>query len=256
MANTRNQIFDIIEKNSHNSIASKVYNVFMLVVIILSIIPLMFTVELPWFKAVEKVTTIIFIIDYVLRWVTADLKLNKKGWSFVLYPITPMAIIDLMSILPGLNLLNPAFKIFRLSRVLRVFRLLKLIRYTNKVALFLNVIKKERNVLLSVLVIAVFYIFLTALIMFNAEPRINPETGAETFTSFFDALYWATVTLTTVGYGDLCPVTDLGRFISMLSSLFGVAIIALPSGVITASYLEELRAVKEAKNKKEKESNE
>lgn len=215
----------------------------------------MFTVELPWFKAVDKVTTIIFIIDYVLRWITADLKLNKKGWSFVLYPITPMAIIDIMSILPGLNLLNPAFKIFRLSRVLRVFRLLKLIRYTDKVALFLNVIKKERNVLLSVLVIAVFYIFLTALIMFNAEPRINPETGAETFASFFDALYWATVTLTTVGYGDLCPVTELGRFISMLSSLFGVAIIALPSGVITASYLDELRAVKEAKNKN-KEGNE
>ena len=104
------------------------------------------------------------------------------------------------------------------------------------------------------LVIAVFYIFLTALIMFNAEPRINPETGAETFSSFFDALYWATVTLTTVGYGDLCPVTDLGRFISMLSSLFGVAIIALPSGVITASYLDELRALKESKNKTEEKS--
>ena len=77
--------------------------------------------------------------------------------------------------------------------------------------------------------------------MFNAEPHVDPETGEPTFVSFFDALYWATVTLTTVGYGDLCPVTDLGRFISMLSSLFGVAIIALPSGVITASYLDELR---------------
>ena len=79
----------------------------------------------------------------------------------------------------------------------------------------------------------------------------NPETGAETFASFFDALYWATVTLTTVGYGDLCPVTELGRFISMLSSLFGVAIIALPSGVITASYLDELRALKESNVKNE-----
>ncbi len=256
MANTRAQIYDIIEKDSHNSITSKVYDVFMLIVIILSIVPLMFTVELPWFKAMDRATTIIFIVDYVLRWVTADLKLNKRGWSFIIYPITPMAIIDLMSILPGLNLLDPAFKIFRLSRVLRVFRLFKLLRYTDKVALFLNVIKKEKNVLLSVLVIAVFYIFLTALIMFNAEPRVNPETGVETFSTFFDALYWATVTLTTVGYGDLCPVTDLGRFISMLSSLFGVAIIALPSGVITASYLDELRAMKDEKNKKEEEEGE
>jgi voltage-gated potassium channel len=80
--------------------------------------------------------------------------------------------------------------------------------------------------------------------MFNAEPHINPTTGEATFSSFFDALYWATVTLTTVGYGDLCPVTDVGRVVSMLSSLFGVAIIALPSGVITASYLEELKSSK------------
>ena len=91
--------------------------------------------------------------------------------------------------------------------------------------------------------------------MFNTEPRIHPETGVETFRHFFDALYWATVTLTTVGYGDLCPVTDLGRFVSMLSSIFGVAIIALPSGVITASYIDELKNEKRKKQKpSEKES--
>lgn len=87
--------------------------------------------------------------------------------------------------------------------------------------------------------------------MFNAEPHINPKTGEETFSSFFDALYWATVTLTTVGYGDLTPVTDVGRVVSMVSSLFGVAIIALPSGVITASYLEELRDLRIKKEEKE-----
>lgn len=97
--------------------------------------------------------------------------------------------------------------------------------------------------------LAVSYIFITALIMFNAEPHINPTTGEDTFSSFFDALYWATVTLTTFRYGDLCPVMDIGREISMLSSLFGVAVIALPSGVITASYLEELREYR--KNKSE-----
>ena len=107
--------------------------------------------------------------------------------------------------------------------------------------MFLRVLRKERRVLGAVLVLAMFYVFITALIMFNVEPRINPATGKATFDTFFDALYWATVTLTTVGYGDLCPVTDAGRIVAMLSSLFGVAIIALPSGVITASYMEELR---------------
>lgn len=160
-----------------------------------------------------------------------------------------MAIIDLLSILPGLNLMNASFKLLRLTRLLKIVRLLKITRYSSKISMFLNVLKKERHVLFAVLLLALFYIFITALIMFNAEPHVNPETGEETFSSFFDALYWATVTLTTVGYGDLCPVTDIGRVVSMLSSLFGVAIIALPSGVITASYLEELR---EYRNRKEK----
>lgn len=80
--------------------------------------------------------------------------------------------------------------------------------------------------------ICLFYIFTTALIMFNTE---------NSFDNFFDALYWATTALTTVGYGDICPQTDIGRLVSMLSSLFGVAIIALPSGIITAGYLEEIK---------------
>ena len=122
---------------------------------------------------------------------------------------------------------------------------MKALRYTKQLFLFIDVLKKERKVLTVVLLFAVAYIFVTALLMFNFEPRINPSTGQETFATFFDAIYWATVTLTTVGYGDLCPATNVGRLISMFSSLFGVAVIALPSGIITASYLDELRKIKE-----------
>lgn len=92
------------------------------------------------------------------------------------------------------------------------------------------------------MLIAIAYIFTTALVMFNMEE-------SEMFSSFFDALYWATTTLTMVGYGDIYPQTDLGRIISMVSALMGVAVIALPSGVITASYLEELIGMKEANHK-------
>ena len=131
---------------------------------------------------------------------------------------------------------------------MRILRLFKFIRYSDKIQVLGRVVRKEKGVLFTVLGIAIFYVFLTALIMFNAEPHVNPVTGATTFEDFFDALYWATVTLTTVGYGDMIPVTDIGRFVSMLSSLFGVAIIALPSGVITASYLEELRSLRKQKD--------
>ncbi|MBQ3711928.1 MAG: ion transporter [Bacteroidales bacterium] len=225
------------------------YDILMLVAILVSVVPLMFVEEYPVFRVIEIVTVSIFIVDYILRWITADYRLQKGGWSFVIYPFTAWAVIDLLSILPALSLINRGFKILRITRLLRILRLFKLIRYSDKIEVLGKVIRKEKGVLLTVLGIAVFYVFVTALIMFNVEPHVNPVTGATTFATFFDALYWATVTLTTVGYGDMIPATDIGRFVSMLSSLFGVAIIALPSGVITASYLEELRNLK--KNKKD-----
>lgn len=220
------------------------YDILMLVAILASVVPLMFVEEYPAFRIIEIVTVSIFIVDYLLRGLTADYRLQKGGWSFVIYPFTGWAIIDMLSILPGLSLIGRGFKILRITRLLRILRLFKLIRYSDKIEILGKVFHKERSVLLSVLGIAVFYVFVTALIMFNVEPHVNPITGATTFATFFDSLYWATVTLTTVGYGDMIPATDIGRFVSMLSSLFGVAIIALPSGVITASYLEELRNLK------------
>lgn len=238
---SRKRIFEIIERGRSNDMLSVTYDVFMLFVISASIIPLMFVENIPIFLYVESITVPIFIFDYILRWVTADYKLKKKALSFLYYPFTPMAIVDLLSILPGLNVLTPGFKIFGMTRIFKILRLFKFLRYSDKLEILWKVIKKEKGVLLTVLGVSVFYVFVTALIMFNAEPHINPNTGIATFESFFDALYWATVTLTTVGYGDLCPVTDIGRCVSMLSSLFGVAVIALPSGVITASYLDELR---------------
>ena len=243
----RKRIYEIIEPSWNGDKPSLAYDLFMLLAITVSIIPLMFVEDTRAFRIIEQITVSVFILDYLLRWMTADYRLGKKAWSFALYPFTGWAIIDLLSILPVLSVLGKGFKILRMTRLMRILRLIKVIRYTEKIQVLGKVIRKEKRVLLTVLGIAVFYVFLTALIMFNAEPHVNPITGATVFEDFFDALYWATVTLTTVGYGDLTPVTDIGRLVSMLSSLFGVAIIALPSGVITASYLEELRAQKKSK---------
>lgn len=237
----RKRIYEIIEQGHNGDKSSIAYDIFMLIAITASIIPLMFVEETPAFRVIEQITVSFFILDYILRWITADFRLNKGIQAFVLYPFTLWAIIDILSILPGLSILGRGFKIFRITRLLRILRIFKFLRYTDKIQLLGRVIIKEKGVLLTVLGIAVFYVFLTALIMFNVEPHVNPVTGSTNFENFFDALYWATVTLTTVGYGDMIPVTDIGRFVSMLSSLFGVAVIALPSGVITASYLDELR---------------
>lgn len=242
----RQRLFEIVEHSKESSLASKIYDLLMLVTIVVSIVPLAFRETNTTFFYFETVSVSIFIADYLLRWITADYKL-QKGWkSFLIYPFTLFAIIDLLSILPSVGVCKPTFKLLRITRLIKIFRVLKIVRYSHRIELLFNVLRKERTTLLSVLMIAVFYIIVTALIMFNAEG--STEVNGTNFRNFFDALYWATTTLTTVGYGDIYPATNIGRLISMLSAIVGVAIIALPSGVITASYLDEL---KQNTNKKE-----
>ena len=250
--NIRKKIYNLIGPNSfdNDNIWSSIYHWVMFIAILISIIPLMFRSQPHYFWYFDVIPAILFIIDYILRWMTADLSL-KMGWkSFLMYPFTPMAIIDLLSILPSAHVLNPAFKTTRMVRLLRIVRVIKFVRYFEPLDIISTVIRKQRRILCTVASLAVFYTFITALIMFNAEEEINPETGEYLFSSFFDALYWAACTLTTVGYGDLYPISDLGRLISMISAFVGIAIIALPSGVITAGYLEELKIKREQKEAK------
>ena len=109
--------------------------------------------------------------------------------------------------------------------------------YSKTFSYVANVFKNERKTLGYVLIIALAYIFVSALAMFAYEP--------DTFDNFFEALYWATTALTTVGYGDVYPVTEVGRLISMISSLFGIAVIAMPAGVVTAGFMDEIGRAKE-----------
>ena len=239
----RNKLYRIIEKDTQHSRLSMSYDYFMFLMIIISIIPLMFSKQTTSFIWLDRISVSVFILDYILRWMTADIRNPKKSRvvAFLTYPISFMAIIDLLSILPSVGLFNKAFKVLRVIRLLKLLRILRFLRYSKRIETLMIVIKKEKMVLFTVLGIAMFYILTTALIMFNVEMNNANADGEFVFNTFFDALYWATTTLTTVGYGDISPVSDLGRVISMISSLFGVAIIALPSGVITASYLEELK---------------
>ncbi len=233
--NMRKRIFQIIEAAKEEDRLSNLYDFFMMTVIIASLVPLAFKSNHFVFELIDKIAVTIFIVDYILRVLTADFKLKKGVWSFLLYPITPMAIIDLLCILPSLSIISNGFrvlKVFRLFRTLRVFRIFKVFRYSKSIRIVKAVFAKQRRPLLTVGILAVAYVMVSALIVFNVEP--------DSFKNFFDAVYWATVSLTTVGYGDIYPVTVMGRVITMISSVFGIAIIALPSGIITAGFLDEL----------------
>ena len=149
-----------------------------------------------------------------------------------------MAIIDLISILPSLTVLSQGFKLLRLLRMfraLRVFRVFKLFRYLKNAQIIANIFKKQKGPLCYVLILALGYIVISALVVFNVVP--------DSFNTIFDAIYWATVSLTTMGYGDIYPVAEIGRIVTMISSLFGIAIVALPAGIITAGYMDELGSI-------------
>lgn len=230
----RNRVFEIIEVSQGDRV-SAVYDYLMMAAILLSLVPLAFKETNLIFMIIDWVTVILFILDYLLRLITADLKLHKRAASFVLYPFTPMALVDLVSILPTFCPLGAGFKLFRLFRLLRtfrVFRAFKMLRYSKSMMIVTNVIRKQREPLLAVCTMAVAYILVSALVIFNVEPQ--------TFDTFFDAIYWAAVSLTTMGYGDIYPVTDAGRIVTILSSFMGIAIVALPAGIITAGYMDEI----------------
>ena len=235
----RKRLFEIIELGKDNDILSNAYDFFMMLIIVISIIPLWSHDTNKSFIFIDKITVIIFIVDYLFRIITADFKLNKGIKSFIIYPFSFMAIIDLISILPSLTLLSNGFKlfkIFRLFRTFKVLRIFKAFRYSKSITMIINVFKKQKDSLLVVCGFALAYIVVAALVMFNAEP--------DTFTTMYDALYWATISLTTVGYGDVYATSDVGQFITMISSILGIAIVALPSGIIVAGYQEELQELK------------
>lgn len=232
----RKRIYEIIERSNGNDRWSSVYDWFMLVLIFASLVPLAFKTERLLFQVIDKGCLVVFSVDYLLRLATADYKYGRKSvFSFLRYPFSLMAIVDLVAILPSLSILNSGWKmlrVLRMFRALRVFRVFKAFRYSRSVRIVVGVFRTSREPLIAVGTLAAAYILISALVIFNVEP--------DTFATFFDAVYWATVSLTTVGYGDIFPVTATGKIITMLSSVFGIAIVALPAGVITAGYMEAI----------------
>ena len=246
----RKRIYALVDPIEKWGKVDEVYGIVMLIAIVVSIIPMMFKEDYAIFTWFEYFAMGMFILDYLLRWMTADYQLHKGVWSFVIYPFTFLALVDLLSILPSVTVLHEGLRLlrlFRLLKTLKVLRIFKVFRYTRDFEVIGNVFRKQKKILLAVATTAVGYVFISALAVFSLEPEI--------FDSFLDALYWATISLTTVGYGDISPVTTLGRVVTMVSAVFGIAIIALPSGVITAGYLEEMRSQAEEKKEKEKDEN-
>ena len=248
----RERIYNIIEPGSQANKAANIYDFIMVVLILLSFLPLVVKEPSTEIRFIDLGTALIFAGDYVLRWMTADFKLKKQGpASFIRYPITPMAIIDLLSILPPLLSINSTLKLFRmvrLMRALRVLRIVRIFRYSRNIRIIGNVFRRQKHAFIMVLMLTIGYIFVSAAILFQIEPY--------NFENFFDAVYWAVILLTTVGYGDIIATTMMGKMITVISALAGVAVVALPAGMITAGYLNEINREEDSNEKKDRDVNE
>ncbi|MGT2866363.1 potassium channel family protein [Streptococcus fryi] len=237
----KEHLFDIIEVGKKDTTLARAYDIVMVLVIVVSFFPLMVKGRMSgaW-SLFEWVPFAIFVMDYLIRWYTADLYLKKGIASYYYYPFTRWAILDLLCILPYISLMSGGFVLLKLLRLFRFLLLLKIIKYSTNMQLMLKVFKKQRDALLAVILLAIGYILVTSILIFNVEP--------DTFDTFFDAIYWGTVSLTTVGYGDIYATSVIGKVVTMLSAFVGVGIVALPAGILTAGYMEELTISREKRH--------
>lgn len=232
----REKLYRVVEKDTEYF---EWYDIMMLICIWVSIVPLIFKEQNKFTYVITIITTLIFVLDYILRWITSDYRLEKGVISFIKYPITFSAIFDLTIIISCFSEFynNPILTLFSTFRILMIA---KTLRYSKKFKIIKNVVEKNKDILKVVCGFTIGFIFVSALIMFQFE--------GQSFNNFFEAIYWSTTVLTTVGYGDICPKTEIGKLISIISSLVGIAFVALPTGIITTGFVEELNKEKEVDN--------
>ncbi len=237
---------DIINKEENE--ASKLFDYF-IVTLILANVAVIILESFEWiskgysnyFGYFETFSAIVFTIEYILRIWTADLRFKGKNWfySVLRFVVTPMAIIDLLAIAPFLlpMFFNSDLLFIRILRLItRILRVFKLNRYTKAMKLIGKVVRDKKDELLVTVFITFILLLVASALMFNIEHEVHGDA----FPNIAAAFWWAVATLTTIGYGDVYPVTGLGKFLSAVIAMLGIGLVALPTGIISSSFMEEL----------------
>lgn len=209
---------------------SKVFNVILMVLILISVIS--FTVEtLPyisdelrqWLFIIEATIVVIFTVEYLFRVVAAK---NYLKFIFSFY-----GIIDLLAILPFYLVTSLDLRSLRLFRLLRILTLFKILRYNIALKRFASAINESKSELFIFSFASAIVLYLSAIGIYHFEHNAQPET----FKSLFDSLWWAVATLTTVGYGDIYPITVGGKIFTFFVLLIGLGLVAVPTGIIASA---------------------
>ncbi len=235
----RKKIFDIIQIGDKSNVISRVFDFFIVCVILLNISALFLetfdelAVLHPVFRGIEIVTTLIFCVEYILRIWTADLLYPEDGKvkSRLHFLISYDGIVDLFTILPAFFLTG--FVVFRMLRVVRIFHLFRLNAKYDSFNVITSVLKEKRNQILSSLCIIFVLMLASSLCMYSVEHEAQPDV----FTNAFSGMWWAVSTVLTVGYGDIYPITPLGQVMAICFAFLGVGAVAIPTGIISAGFV-------------------
>ncbi len=240
----RKRIFDIIQPDDGTSVLSTVFDRLITVLILMSVVIVfagtfdLAPITRRWLYVLENVASIVFTVEYALRIATADFLYPESGavLSRLKYIISPMALVDLAAILPfWLPMVLPDTMLgIRALRLVRLLRIFKLNRYFDAMRTIGEVIAAKKRELLGSLFFLAILMLIASLLMYSAEHDAQPEV----FRNAFSGLWWAVATLTTVGYGDVYPVTGLGRLIGAFIAFAGLAAVAVPTGIITSGLTE------------------
>jgi voltage-gated potassium channel len=192
-----------------------------------------------FFQLFELFSVLVFTGEYILRVWTANLHPNysKPVVGNIKFALTPMAIIDLLAILPFyLPYLGVDLRLLRILRIFRIFRLFKIVRYVSALALINQVLKQKREELVVTFIFTMFLLLLSSTLMYYVEHNAQPDH----FSSIPETMWWGIATLTTVGYGDIYPVTAFGKFLGGIIAIIGIGLFALPTGILASGFSDEL----------------
>ncbi len=243
-AKIKKRVYQILETAAEGDFASKVFDIAILVLIIVNVILVIAdTFDLPTgvksaFYYIEVVSVILFTVEYALRIWTSDYVYKNMSpfKSRLRYIFSFMSIIDLLAILPFyLPYIFPIdLRVLRLLRVLRIFRLFKINRYTTALSSIALVFKRKAAPLLSSMFVVLLLMIIASVLMYSVEGTAQPNK----FENAFSGLWWSIATLTTVGYGDIYPITTIGKILSAIIAMLGIGMVAVPTGIISAGFME------------------
>lgn len=237
----RKRIFEIIQIGQTEDLPSRLFDLFLVLAIVLNISALILETfseldrYMPVFKGIEVVTVVIFTIEYAARIWTADYLYPDCSHvrAVLKFLLSFDGIVDLLTILPFFFL--SGFAAFRILRVVRIFHLFRINAYYDSFNVITTVLAEKKNQIISSILIILILMVASSLSMYSVEHDAQPDV----FKNAFSGIWWSLATVFTVGYGDIYPITILGRTLAVLTTFLGVGAVAIPTGIISAGFVEQ-----------------